>query len=67
MLFDKLKMAAVVLSGLFLLGFGALVAAQQATGNGATDRPRDTAIAERNDFAFDIAALRLRPITTRRR
>ena len=49
MLFDKLKMAAVVLSGLFLLGFGALVAAQQVAGKGATGRPRDTAIAERND------------------
>jgi RNA polymerase sigma factor (sigma-70 family) len=49
MLFDKLKMAAVVLPGLFLLGIGALVAKEQATGNGAADRPRDAAIAERDD------------------
>ena len=49
MLFDKLKSAAVVFSGLSLLGFGALVAGQQVTDKRAQDRPHDTAIANTND------------------
>jgi RND family efflux transporter MFP subunit len=49
MLFDKLKVVAVALSGLFLLGFGALVAGQQVTGKGAEPRSRDPAITERDD------------------
>ena len=54
MLFDKLKMAAVVMSGLFLLGYGGLIAAQQATGNGATSRPRNAAIVPRDDFSSKL-------------
>jgi RND family efflux transporter MFP subunit len=45
MLIHKLKSAAVVVCGLFLLGFGALVAAQQATGPGRAGQPH-TAIGE---------------------
>ena len=39
MLINKLKSTAVAMCGLFLLGFGALVAAQQATGKGRAIAP----------------------------
>jgi RNA polymerase sigma factor (sigma-70 family) len=54
MLFDKLKIAVVVLSGLSLLGFGALVAARQVTGKRASGQARDTAIDERNDSPYTL-------------
>ena len=49
MLFGKLKMAAVVLAGLFVLGLGGLVAAQHATRKDAPGQQRDGAIAKKND------------------
>ena len=48
MLIHKLKSTAVAICGLFLLGFGALVAAQQATGKGRATPP-DAAVAETKD------------------
>ncbi len=48
MLFGKLKIAAVVLSGLFVIGLGGLVAAQQATGKDAPGQRRDQVIAAGN-------------------
>lgn len=47
MLFEKLKAVAVALSGLFLLGFGALVAGQQAKEKGTSPPIRDRAITEK--------------------
>jgi RND family efflux transporter MFP subunit len=49
MLFDKLKVVAVGLSGLFLLGFGGLIAGQQVKENGPTPPSRDRATAEKPD------------------
>ncbi len=49
MVFEKLRVAALVLCGLCVLGFGSFVAAQQATGKDVSGRPRDGAMAGRND------------------
>jgi cobalt-zinc-cadmium efflux system membrane fusion protein len=48
MLIHKLKMGAAVVSGVFLLGLGALVAARQAPGKDHAGPP-DAAVAERDD------------------
>jgi RND family efflux transporter MFP subunit len=45
MLMNKLKLAVMVLSGLVLLGFGAVLAAQQATGEGGNGPPGVTTAA----------------------
>ena len=60
MLFDKIKMAALMLAGLSLLGFGALVAGQQTAGDRTTNPLRDMAI---TDKKYSPSTLRLAGVT----